>query len=74
MMKITYDKNADAAYIYVVHPLREGQSKRTARIKDDIILDFDKKGKLLGVEVLNASKHLQKKVILQAQHLSRTTF
>jgi len=66
-MKIEYDKDADAAYIYVVYPLKDGQSKKTTKVKEDIIVDFDKDGKLLGVEVLNASKHLDKKVILQAQ-------
>jgi len=68
MMKLEYNKDEDVAYIYVVHPIKEGQSKKTARIKEDIILDFDAQGKLLGVEVLNASKHLDKKVILEAEH------
>ena len=66
-MKLEYDKEVDAAYIYLEHPIKDGQSKRTKAINEDIILDFDSKGKLLGVEILNASKHLNKKVILEAQ-------
>jgi len=31
--------------------------------------DFDEKGKLLGVEILDASKILNKKVILEAQEI-----
>ena len=64
-MKIEYDKEADAAYIYIDTEIKEGQIKNTTQISDDIILDFDSSDILLGIEVLNASKHLSKKVLLQ---------
>lgn len=66
-MKMQYDKDADAAYIYVQFPIKEGESKNTVELKDNIFLDFDKNGKLLGVEILCASKVLTKQTILQAQ-------
>jgi len=66
-MRIEYDKEVDAAYLYFVHPLKPGQSKKTAKVNADINLDFDKNGKLLGVEILNAKKHLDRKIILEAQ-------
>ncbi len=65
-MKFEYDKEVDAAYIYLVHPIREGQAKSTVELKENIILDFDREGKLVGVEILNASKVLNKKALLKA--------
>lgn len=66
-MKFEYDKEVDAAYIYLVYPPKEKQVKRTKELNENIMLDFDDKGKLLGVEILNASKILNKKVLLEAQ-------
>jgi len=66
-MKIEYDKEVDAAYLYLEYPIKYGEAKKTITVKEDISIDFNDKGKLLGVEVLNASKHLNKKVILEAQ-------
>ena len=66
-MKFEYDKEADAGYIYIEYPIKEGEAKKTIQLNDNIILDFDAKDKLLGVEILNASKVLDKKVILEAE-------
>ena len=66
-MKFEYDKEADAGYIYIEYPIKEGEAKKTIQLNDNIILDFDAKDKLLGVEILNASKILDKKVILEAE-------
>jgi len=66
-MKFEYDENVDAAYIYLEHPLKEKQIKDTIELNEDIILDFDKEGKLIGVEILNASKVLNKKALLSAE-------
>ena len=38
-------------------------------LKDNIIVDFDKNGKLLGIEILNASKVLHQKSLLEAQSI-----
>lgn len=65
-MKLTYDREVDAAYVYLVYPIKEGQAKVQRCLNEDIILDFDSKGKLLGVEILNASKVLNKKALLKA--------
>lgn len=47
-MKIEYNPSADAAYIR----LGEGDMKRTSEIDDDVLVDFDAAGHVLGVEVL----------------------
>ena len=52
-MRITYDKDADALYIRLV----EGPSEcRTVRLTDDIALDFSPGERLVGIEVLGASR------------------
>ena len=66
-MKFEYDKDVDAAYIYLEYPIKEGEAKKTIELNEDIIVDFNEEGKLLGVEILNASKVLNKKTLLQAQ-------
>ena len=39
MMNIEYDKDADAAYIYMVHPIKDGQSTKRVRATDDVIVN-----------------------------------
>lgn len=66
-MKFEYDKEADAAYIYIEDSIKNGEVKKTIELNENIIPDFDKEGKLLGVEVIDASKVLNKKVLLKAE-------
>ncbi len=66
-MKFEYDKDADAAYIYLEYSIKNGQAKNTIELNENIKADFDGKGKLLGVEILNASKVLNKKVLMKAR-------
>lgn len=47
-MKITYDPDADAMYIY----LKEGKSFKTKEVDDNTILDYDNKGNVIGIEIL----------------------
>ncbi|MEK6901660.1 MAG: DUF2283 domain-containing protein [Nanoarchaeota archaeon] len=65
-MKFEYDKDVDAAYIYLKYPVKEGEAKKTIQLNDNIILDFDEQDKLLGVEILDASKVLKKEVLAEA--------
>ncbi len=53
-MKIHYDPKADAVYI----KLAKGKYDVSREISDSVIVDEDKKGKVLGVEVLDVSKVL----------------
>jgi uncharacterized protein YuzE len=62
-MKVTYDPSVDAVYIYLTKTIRE---PKTRQIDDDIILDFDEQGRLVGIEVLDASKRLDLEVVLSA--------
>lgn len=67
-MKFEYDKDVDAAYVYIEHPIKDKEVKKTIELNENIILDFSNKGKLLGIEILNASKVMNKKVLVEAQH------
>lgn len=53
-MEITYDKDADAMYI----KFREGEFGSNKIIDRETIIDLDKKGKLLGIELLSISKRI----------------
>lgn len=62
---VKYDKEVDAAYINLTD-IKPGEAEDTItlghqddRVKGMINLDFDKNGKLLGVEVLDASTVLR---------------
>ena len=56
-MKIEYDKEADAIYIR----LQEGSFQcRNVRLTDDIALDFAAGEKVVGIEVLGASRLFEK--------------
>ena len=65
-MKIEYDKEADAGYIYLVDEIKNGEAVKTIELEPNIIIDFNKDGKLLGIEVLNASKILNKDLLVKS--------
>lgn len=58
-MKVQYDKTADAMYIY----LSKGKVQKTVKISDRAFVDVDKKGNVIGMEVLDISKQIPKKEI-----------
>jgi len=66
-MKFEYDKEVDAAYIYLEHPIKEGEAKKTIELNENIIIDFNEQGKLLGIEILDASKIMNKRSLISAQ-------
>jgi uncharacterized protein YuzE len=51
-MKIEYDREVDALYIRI----QEKDVVRTQEVSDGVNLDFDSEGRLIGLEVLGASK------------------
>lgn len=56
-MKITLDKEADAAYLYFKE-ISEGEVEKTISLNESINIDLDKEGRTLGIEILDASKNL----------------
>lgn len=69
-MKITYDQEADAAYIYLKSDAEKVGAWVSKTYPCDpeevggmINLDFDAEGRLGGVEILDASKKLPKDIL-----------
>ena len=62
-MRVTYDKSTDVAYIYMTSDIGAGGVAKTyccdpLEVNGQINLDFDHDGRLVGIEVLGASKRL----------------
>ncbi len=53
-MKITYDPKADAMDI----KFQKGKYDISKEIGDGIIVDYTKSGKVMGIEILDASKRM----------------
>ena len=53
-MKIRYDKKIDAMYI----SLAKGKYSNTRKVSDVILVDEDKRGKVLGIEILDATRNI----------------
>ena len=53
-MEISYDKEADAMYI----EFRKGTFATNKKIDDFTIVDYDKDGSILGIELLDVSKRI----------------
>jgi len=51
-IEISLDLKADALYI----KFQEGRFAKNKKIDDDTIIDFDSKGRLLGIEILNITR------------------
>lgn len=56
-MRTELDKEADAAYIYFKE-IADGEVAETITLNDSVNIDLDKDGKVLGIEILDASKRL----------------
>lgn len=53
-MKLHYDSETDSLYI----KLSEGPSTESTEAAPDIVLDFDAQGRLVGIDMDHASKHV----------------
>ena len=55
-MKVIYDKETDTLSII----LREGKVAESDEAREGLIMDYDKSGRLLSLELLDASEHVRK--------------
>lgn len=53
-MKIRYDSKVDAVYI----ELAKGKYEISRDVSDVVIVDEDKNGKVLGIEILDATENI----------------
>ncbi len=61
-MRLEIDTETDAGYIYFGE-IAGGEVKKTISLNDNINIDLDAEGKILGIEILEVSKNLPKKEI-----------
>jgi uncharacterized protein YuzE len=75
-VRMTHDADSNAAYIYLVDEIAPGQiaNSRVADILLDnaaITVDFDADGRVLGIELLGASRILRAETIRAAENITR---
>jgi uncharacterized protein YuzE len=73
MTRVTYDPEANAAFIYLKKAIGPGEVARTHMCdvqveQGAIILSFDSVGMLVGIEILGATKLLSPEVLNEAEH------
>ncbi len=54
-MKLQYDKKTNAVYL----ELAKGTYEVSRKVTDEILVDEDKNGKILGIEILNATNNIK---------------
>jgi len=59
MVRVEYDEKADAMYIW----LRKAKYDVSEELAENVIIDLDRKGRIIGIEVLGASKNLGKEIV-----------
>ena len=76
-MKVTYDKDADAAYVYLdpLEPFSSFMYPFDGVKKDAMVnLDFDQNGRLIGVEVIDARRLLASELLDQDTDIGRVVY
>jgi uncharacterized protein YuzE len=64
-MKIYYDDKTDLLYIRFDERKQEVENKR---VTEDVVLDLGEGGKIVGIEILDASKHINLESILPTHY------
>jgi len=64
-MKVTYDDKSDLLYIRLDESTQDVMNKR---VDDDVVLDIGKGDKIVGIEILEASTHVDLSKLLPIQH------
>ncbi|MFB9431608.1 DUF2283 domain-containing protein [Streptoalloteichus tenebrarius] len=71
-MRMSHDPEADASYVRLVDQIHPGEAVTQIVVEDDrlpggVVLDLDADGRLLGIEVLGASRLLRPEVLRRAR-------
>jgi len=59
MVRVEYDSKADAMYVW----LRKAKYEISEELAENVIIDLDKSGRIIGIEILDATKNLGKELI-----------
>ncbi|MCP8307875.1 MAG: DUF2283 domain-containing protein [archaeon] len=52
MARVEYDSKVDVMYIW----LRKAKYEISEELAENVIIDLDKRGRIIGIEILDASK------------------
>jgi uncharacterized protein YuzE len=68
LLRMTYDPDADAAYIHVTNPIGRGEAAQGAVLDHyfdaaSVSVDLDHDNKLLGIELLGVSRLLRPEAV-----------
>lgn len=71
LVRMTYDPDADAAYIYVTDPIGRGEAASGVVLDHhfdsaSVNVDLDDQNRLLGIELLGVSRLLRPEALPQA--------
>ena len=67
--RVEYDRDADAAYVYLVEEIPSGAVARTVTVDPRevsgsiVTLDLDSENRIIGLEVLDASRRLSAELL-----------
>ena len=59
MVRVEYDPKADAMYVW----LRKARYEISEELAENVIIDLDKSGRIIGIEILDASENLGKELV-----------
>jgi uncharacterized protein YuzE len=59
MVRVEYDPKADAMYVW----LRKARYEISEELAENVIIDLDKSGRIIGIEILDVSKNLGKELV-----------
>ncbi len=65
-MTIHYDSKTDLLYLRIAPEQQEVTNKR---VTDDIVLDIGKDDKIIGIEIMDASKHVNLDKLMPVEYL-----
>ncbi len=63
-MKINYDEQTDILYLVI----RKGPAYDSEELNEDLRVEYDKKGKIVGIELLEAKRNVGK---VMAQEIAK---
>ena len=69
MVRVEYDAKADAMYIW----LRKAKYDISEELAENVVIDLDKNGRIIGIEVLDASKNLGKELVTRILNTEKIT-
>lgn len=69
-MRIDYDPVRDLLYVYFTEPTTK--AAETVTVTPGVHADFDRKGKLIGIEVIDASEVIGEKIEFKLSEVARS--